>query len=111
LKELVGEDLSGVTFVRDYLQLQFNPPPCLNVFARVTVRTAVEEASSGDDSFPRLLVGQINKFVQKVDVRAGRSLDLTFDDASVISISLRTEHYVCDEAIVCELKNHVTFVV
>ena len=31
--QLVGEDLSGIVFVRDYLQLQFNPPPRINVYS------------------------------------------------------------------------------
>jgi hypothetical protein len=36
-KDFVGEDLSGVTFVRDYLQLQFNPPPMINAYTPVQI--------------------------------------------------------------------------
>ena len=35
--ELVEAELSGVTFVRDYVQLQFDPPPILNLYTPVTV--------------------------------------------------------------------------
>ena len=47
---LVGEDQSGVTFVRDYLQLQFNPPPLLNALTPVTVRT-LEHVLNFDQEF------------------------------------------------------------
>jgi hypothetical protein len=31
-KQIVGEQLSGVTFLTHYLQLQFNPPPTINAY-------------------------------------------------------------------------------
>jgi hypothetical protein len=44
--ELIGEDLSGVTFVRDYLQLQFNPPPILKPIRLIALAGVVESQPS-----------------------------------------------------------------
>ena len=96
---LVGEDLSGVTFVRDYLQLQFNPPTGLNALTPVTVRSHEGSATFGEPAFANLILGQIGKFVSSVDYRAEVSLDIVFKDGSLITVSLRPEDYVCAEAI------------
>ncbi len=97
--DLVGEDLSGVTFVRDYLQLQFNPAPTLNAYTPVTVRCGDDVATFGEDDFPNLLLAQLNKFVQAVELIPDKALVLTFDDGSRISVSLRPEDHVGPEAI------------
>jgi hypothetical protein len=110
-QELVGEDLSGVTFVRDYLQLQFNPPPMLNAYTPVTVRCANQTACFGDTSFPNLILGQLNKFVRGVEMRPEEALEITFDDGSTVSVSLRREHYVGAEAINLFRKNREMIVV
>jgi len=68
-EELVGEDLSGVAFVQDYFQLQFNPPQVLNAYTPVTVRTVNCTATSGQQAFANLLIGQINKCVTRVEFR------------------------------------------
>ena len=96
---LVGQDLSGVTFVRDYLQLHFNPPPLLNALTPVTVRSGEGSAVFGEPAFANLILKQIGKLVASVDFRAEESLDLQFEDGSLIAISLRQEHYVGPEAI------------
>ena len=84
--ELIGEDLSGVTFVRNHLQLQFNPPLVLNVFTPVMIRSKGVEAKSGEQAFANMLIAQINKFVPNIDFRADDALRLTFDDGSSIVI-------------------------
>ena len=85
LDQLLTEDLSGVTFVGDYLQLQFNSPPTINVYSRCTIRTSDASASFGDQAFANLLIGQINKPVRFVsddhDV-----FTITFSDNSRIEI-------------------------
>jgi hypothetical protein len=57
--DLVGEDLSAVVFVRDYLQLQFNPLQILNVYTPLTVQCVEKVATFGDEKFANLLIGQI----------------------------------------------------
>ena len=49
---LIGENLSGVVFVRDYLQLQFNPPPTLNVYTPSSVRVSEKEATFAEEALP-----------------------------------------------------------
>jgi hypothetical protein len=92
--QLVGEDLSGVVFVRDYLQLQFNPPPQVNVYsARVVVSVDGASAAFGEEPFANLLVGLIGRVVGGVDVVDGQSFRIRFSDGSRIEISLRPEDY------------------
>lgn len=97
--DLVGEDLSGVTFVRDYLQLQFNPPPLLNCYTPVAVRVGEAAVLLGEPAFANAIIGQIGKFVADVAFDEGEALIITFTDGSVVSVSLSAAHYVGPEAI------------
>jgi len=102
LGELVGAELSAVTFVRDYLQLQFDSPssaPILNAYTPVTVRSGSREAIIGDDAFPALIVAQINKQVTQAQVFPGEAVEIGLTDGSRILISLRAQDYVGAEAI------------
>ena len=85
LDQLLTEDLSGVTFVRDYLQLQFNPPPTINVYSRCTVESSVGVASFGEPSFANLLIAQIGKQVAGVSDQS-EVLSITFKDGSRILV-------------------------
>jgi hypothetical protein len=98
-KQIVGEQLSGVTFVMDYLQLQFNPPPTINAYTPVTVTCDGSTCVSGDDQFRNRLCGQITKIVKSVVVKEEEAFIITFEDASVISISLLSSDYVGPEAL------------
>jgi hypothetical protein len=98
-QQLIGERLSGVTFVLDYLQLQFDPPPTLNVYTSVTVVSGGRSARQGDDQFRNLLCDQIPKVVRSVVVERDSEFRITFEDGSAISISLRSEDYRGAEAI------------
>jgi hypothetical protein len=99
LQQIVGEQLSGVTFVMDYLQLQFNPPPTINVYTPLTVLLRGERCVSGDDQFRNKLCEQITKIVKSVAIRAEEAFLITFEDDSVISISLKPSDYVGPEAL------------
>lgn len=105
-EQLVGEQLSGVTFVMDYIQLQFNPPPIVSVYTPVTVSAGLTSVRSGDDQFRNLLCGQIAKIVASVSVRAHDAFLITFEDQSMISISLRADDYRCAEAINFQGRNN-----
>jgi len=52
--ELIREDLSGITFDRDYLQHQFDPPLVLNVYTPVTVQSKGVEARLLSENIGRL---------------------------------------------------------
>lgn len=109
--EIVGEDLSGVTFVRDYIQLQFNLPLLLNAYTPILVRHRDKKARSGEESFANALIGQINKFVSRINVMANVSVDIIFEDGSELSISLRPEDYVGPEAVNFHRRDHSILVI
>jgi len=67
LDQLLTEDLSGITFVRDYLQLEFNPPPRINVYSTCRVVVGAASAEFGDDAFANLIISQIGQSVVAVD--------------------------------------------
>ena len=105
--QLVGEDLSGIVFVRDYLQLQFNPPPQINVYSgHVVVSANGRSAKFGEEAFANLALGLIGKFVQEVKVDE-QSFRILFADASEILISLRPEHYQGPEAVDFQGRDHL----
>jgi hypothetical protein len=106
LQQIVGEQLSAVTFVMDYVQLQFNPPPMLNALTPITVRSASGAARSGQDQFRNRLCEQIAKTVASVMVNDEEFL-IIFDDQSTISISLRSEDCVGPESIVFHGRNNI----
>lgn len=97
--DLVGENLSGVTFVRDYLQLEFNPPPLLTIFTPTTIRCGDAIASFGEPSFANLIIGQIDKVVATVNLVPEKFLEIRFEDESTLTVSLRPEDHVGPEAI------------
>src|SRR5438477_12992635 len=98
-QQIVGEQLSGVVFVMDYIQLQFNPPPTISVYTPVTVFSHGEFVRSGDDQFRNRLCEQITKIVESVGVVPGDALKIKFKDGSVIAASLKQTDYVGPEAI------------
>lgn len=98
-QQVVGEQLSGVTFVMDYLQLQFNPPPIINAYTPVTVTTYGKSFVSGEDQFRNKLCEQIMKIVKSVVIKDEEAFIIVFEDGSTISISLKPLDYVGAEAV------------
>ena len=98
--QLVGEELSGVVFVRDYLQLQFNPPPQINAYStRIVISSDGRSAAFGEEAFANLAIALIGHFVRQVKVDAQQSFRIVFTSGSEIMISLRPEHYQGAEAV------------
>jgi len=98
-QQIVGEQLSGVTFVMDYLQLQFNPLPIINAYTPVAVSVAGKTYVSGDDQFRNRLCEQITKIVKSVLIKSEEAFLITFEDESAISLSLKLSDYVGPEAV------------
>jgi hypothetical protein len=98
LQTLLLEDLSGVVFVRDYLQLQFNPPPTITVYSRCSVESQGRIATIGDETFPNILIAQIGKKVGDVTETAELVI-LTFEDGSRIVMPYAEESGSGAEAI------------
>src|SRR5688572_14280128 len=82
------KELSAVTFIRDYVQLQFDGP-YINayVWPRVSVQTGVFDL--GTSGYRDVLCAQINKVIEKIVEESDVRLLLFFTDRSQIEISLR----------------------
>jgi hypothetical protein len=110
-EHVVGRRLSGVSFILDYIQLQFDPPPTINALTPVTVRAGAKQAVQGDESFRNLLCDQIPKIVTSVQLLHETALIFSFIDGSEISLSLRPADYVCPEAVNIYGKDHICIVI
>ncbi|MFC4526351.1 hypothetical protein ISN76_19000 [Dyella halodurans] len=97
LKELAGRQLTAVTFVWDYLQLQFDGP-ALNVMNTVAVSSQEQSARTGDNQFRNLLCSHISGRVQAVDINADE-VSIEFFGGGRIAVLLADEHYSGPEAI------------
>ena len=99
LQQLIGEQLSSVTFVMDYFQLHFDGP-FINVTSDLTtVRLGSEISKSWDDRFRNMLCGQIQKIVRSVRIIEDQSLTIKFEEDSEIIVSLKPEDQSGPEAI------------
>lgn len=98
LNELIGEKLSAVTFVQDYLQLWFDGPG-LNVMNPITVLAENRQIASWEKGFRDLLCGQIAKTISSVVWNEGEGFELTFSDESILSVSLKPDDYSGPEAV------------
>jgi hypothetical protein len=87
LDVLKGREVSAVTFVRDYLQLQFDGP-FLNAFVWPRIKTGAAILDFETPGYRDALCSQIGKTVGGVIEEANRRLSLFFTDGSIIEISL-----------------------
>ena len=98
LQVLIGEQLSAVTFVQDYLQLHFDGPR-LTVFSHPVVRLGDQTFHGGKRGFRDALCNNIAKKVTEARVAYGDSISIRFADGSTIKISLKDEDYSGGEAV------------
>ena len=96
---IVGEKLSAITFVLDYWQLQFDGPS-INALTRLEVSANGYKLRDGDDQFRNLFCGQIGKVVSRVALKQPEAFEITFEDQSSISISLKWDDYRGPEAMI-----------
>jgi hypothetical protein len=94
---LIGEQMSAVVFVRDYVQLVFDGPGLTAVTPPVV---EVGQASSrwGDPGYRDKLCELIGKTVRHAQIVDTEEITIKFDDDSSIRISLRPEDYITAEA-------------
>lgn len=86
LQEIVGEKLSAVTFVMDYVQLAFDGP-MINAYTWPTVHVGSHAFRRSDPAYRDELCARIA--IQVVAARARDAIEITFADGSTIRISLR----------------------
>jgi hypothetical protein len=89
LAELVGEKLSAVTFVMEYVQLAFDGPT-LNAYTWPTIQLRDRVVRRDDPAYRDELCGRIAATVAGARVRKD-AIELAFADGSMIGISLRAE--------------------
>ena len=94
---LVGEQLSAVSFVMDYLQLQFDAY-FLTVLTPLTVTIGEQSYRLGDLSYRDALCERISRRVNDVALAADH-LRISYDDGAAFDISLKEEDHVGAEAI------------
>jgi len=94
---LIGEQLSAVSFVMDYLQLQFDAY-FLTVLTPLAVLAGEQSYRLGDLPYRDALCERIAHNVSEV-VLAIDHLRIGFDDGAAFHISLKEEDYVGAEAI------------
>jgi hypothetical protein len=104
LQTIVGEKLSAITFVLDYWQLQFDGPS-INALTRLEVSADGDKLRDGDDQFRNLVCGQIGKVVSRVAFKQPEAFEITFEDQSSISISLKWDDYRVPEAMIFHSPN------
>lgn len=88
-QEIVGEQLSAVTFVMDYVQLAFNGP-MINAYTWPTVYVGDRAFRLGDPTYRDELCARVG--IDVVAVRVPRDvIEIAFGDGSTIRISPRAE--------------------
>jgi hypothetical protein len=94
-----GAQLSSVTFVQDYVQLNFDGPS-LTAITLPAVVIGELQVVPGARGYRDALCAQIGKIVLRCDVRVGDRLQIEFNDSSVLTISLKSQDYRAEEAVV-----------
>ena len=97
LEKLVGQDLSSVTFVRDYVQFAFDNGG-MNAYTAPTVACGSESLSLGQTGYRDSLCRPIGCRVERTWVDDQR-VSIIFESGVVVSISLREEDYLGPEAL------------
>lgn len=101
-KRLIGEQLTTVIFVLDYVQLQFSNGSTLTALTWPSVDVGGTVLGYGKPNYRDALCERIAKTVRAGSVVEGEFLSVEFDDNSVISVSLRPEDYSAAEAAVLD---------
>ncbi|EDY18571.1 hypothetical protein CfE428DRAFT_3956 [Chthoniobacter flavus Ellin428] len=96
-QQLEGEQLGAVTFIQDYLQLEFDGHG-FSICMPMTVQAGGLTTRTGDNRFRNAICEQIAKRVRSVNTQDSEALTIIFEDDSRISISLRESDYSGPEA-------------
>src|SRR5258708_4245771 len=97
LETIVGEYLSSVEFVMDYVQLRFSGP-CLTVTAPIVVTVMGTRYRQGGPGYRDSLCERIGQTVQHAFTVDDEKIVIEFHDHSEIEISLKPEERVSPEA-------------
>lgn len=87
---LVGEQLSSVEFVQDYVQLRFDGP-CLTAFTRPRVRLPGAEFQWETPGYRDALCARIATKVRDASISEDEAIRIRFEDGAIIEVSLQPE--------------------
>lgn len=94
---ILGEFLSSVEFVQDYVQLRFNGAT-LTCFTQPLVRIDNRILYWDQPHFKDVLCSPIGHTVKSVSIQSGEYIEVVFDNDIVVQISIRDSDYQCAEA-------------
>jgi len=97
LDKIVGEQLSSVEFVQDYIQLHFDGPT-LTAFVLPTLNLRGKTIRFGDPRYRDELCARIGQKVTAADLVKMVAVIVRFDDGVEVNISLKPEDSVGPEA-------------
>jgi hypothetical protein len=97
LQKIIGEQLSSVEFVQDYIQLHFDGPT-LTAFVWPVISTNGKTIRAGEPGYKDAVCASIGRKVQSAEVVEGVEVLIEFADGPRISISLRPEDSTGPEA-------------
>jgi hypothetical protein len=98
ISAIEGEELSSVTFVQDYVQLDFNGPQ-LTLFIWPEVFRAEGSYAFGEPGYRDMLCALIGETATTTTIENGVALEIEFETGVILRTSLREEDYVGPEAI------------
>jgi len=98
LTNLVGEQLSSVTFVQDYVQLSFDGP-CLTLFTWPVVIISERAISKHEQNYKDALCAQIGIQIASTILNPSDCLTILFSNSIILQVSLKDEDYVAAEAV------------
>jgi len=97
LQSVVGRQLSAVTFVQDYIQLQFDGA-LLNAYVWPTVETQGRKTTRESSNYRNVLCDQIGRNVVEVSEIGGEALVVRLEGTTTIRVSLDEQDRTSVEA-------------
>lgn len=97
LQELVGEEVGGICFVRNYVELYFDGP-VLRSLARPTLSSKGSSSTFSEPGSRDALCTLIGQKVDQVRVIPGEVIELTFQHGDTLTIPLDSENRAGPEA-------------
>ncbi|SEG69686.1 hypothetical protein SAMN05421819_4371 [Bryocella elongata] len=103
ISTIEGEELGSVTFVQDYVQLDFNGPVLTlyiwpEVFIPVGVSMGEGSYAFGEPGYRDALCFVIGEPVETTSFEEGSALEIQFENGTIVRTSLRDEDYDGPEA-------------
>jgi hypothetical protein len=105
IESLAGQELSAVSFVRDYVEFHFDGP-VLRALTNPRVELDRKSASFPEPGARDLLCMLIGRTVREVTASDGVHIRLTFEDGAVLTVPLDEESHVGPEG--AHFQSHLT---